>query len=50
MCSFANRFFIHEKIYDEFIKSYIKRTSEIKLGFGENSNADMGPLVRRGRY
>ena len=47
ICVAANRFFIHEKIYDDFIKSYIKRASEIKLGFGENSNADMGPLVRR---
>ena len=47
ICVAANRFFVHEKIYDEFIKLYIKRASEIKLGFGENSNADMGPLVRR---
>ena len=46
ICVAANRFFIHEKIYDDFIRSYVKRASEIKLGFGETSKADMGPLVR----
>jgi succinate-semialdehyde dehydrogenase/glutarate-semialdehyde dehydrogenase len=46
ICVAANRFFVHEKIYDDFIKSYVKRASEIKLGFGEKYQADMGPLVR----
>jgi succinate-semialdehyde dehydrogenase/glutarate-semialdehyde dehydrogenase len=46
ICVAANRFFVHENIYDEFIKSYVKRASKLKLGFGENAKADMGPLVR----
>ena len=46
ICVAANRFFVHEKIYDDFIKSFVKTYSEIKLGFGENSDSDMGPLVR----
>lgn len=47
ICVAANRFFVHEKIYNDFIKSFVKRSSEIKLGFGKNSDSDMGPLVRR---
>ncbi|MFL2585642.1 MAG: NAD-dependent succinate-semialdehyde dehydrogenase [Parvicellaceae bacterium] len=47
ICVAANRFFVHENIYDNFINAYKKRVSEIKLDFGKNSKADMGPLVRK---
>ena len=45
ICVAANRFFIHEKIYDRFIEDYLKRVKNLKLGFGENQNPDMGPLI-----
>ncbi len=47
ICVAANRFFIHEKIYDEFLSAYIARVNKLKLGFGKDSNGDMGPLVSR---
>lgn len=49
ICVAANRVFVHKNIYDKFLKAYIKRTSELKLGFGtkENSDVFMGPVVTR---
>ena len=45
ICVAANRFFIHEKIYDEFLQAYLKRVEKLQLGFGKDSTSDMGPLV-----
>jgi len=49
ICVAANRIFVHKNIYDKFIKAYVKRASELKLGFGtkENSDVFMGPVVSR---
>lgn len=48
ICVAANRFFIHENIYDDFLSAYIERVDQLKLGFGKDSDGDMGPLVSRG--
>lgn len=50
ICVAANRVLVHKNIYDKFLKTYIKRTSELKLGFGTKENPDvfMGPVVSRG--
>ncbi len=45
ICVAANRFFIHETIYDHFLKEYINRAKNLKLGFGAEETPDMGPLV-----
>jgi succinate-semialdehyde dehydrogenase/glutarate-semialdehyde dehydrogenase len=45
ICVAANRFFIHKNIYDDFLTSYVKRAKKLKLGFGKDSDGDMGPLV-----
>lgn len=49
ICVAANRIFVHKNIYDKFMKEFIKRTSELKLGFGIKENPDvfMGPVVSR---
>ncbi len=47
ICVAANRFFIHENIYDNFLKTYVERVKKLKLGFGKDSDADMGPMVNR---
>lgn len=49
ICVAANRIFVHKNIYDKFMKEFIKRTSELKLGFGtkENPEVFMGPVVSR---
>ncbi|WP_066219001.1 NAD-dependent succinate-semialdehyde dehydrogenase [Formosa haliotis] len=49
ICVAANRIFVHKNIYDKFLKAYVKRASEIKIGFGikENEDVFMGPLASR---
>jgi succinate-semialdehyde dehydrogenase / glutarate-semialdehyde dehydrogenase len=49
ICVAANRIFVHKNIYDKFLKAYVKRASELKLGFGtkENPEVFMGPVVTR---
>ena len=45
ICVAANRFFIHENIYDDFLTSYVDRVKRLTLGFGKDNDVDMGPLV-----
>lgn len=47
ICVAANRMFIHKNIYDKFLKAYIQKVSEIKIGFGTKENPDvfMGPVA-----
>ncbi|UMB54078.1 NAD-dependent succinate-semialdehyde dehydrogenase [Lutibacter sp. A64] len=49
VCVAANRIFVHKNIYEKFMKAYVKRASELKLGFGtkENPEVFMGPVVTR---
>lgn len=49
ICVAANRIFVHKNIYDKFLKEYVKRASEIKVGFGikENKDVFMGPVATR---
>ncbi|WP_152285641.1 NAD-dependent succinate-semialdehyde dehydrogenase [Flavicella marina] len=47
ICVAANRIFVHRNIYDKFIKEYVKRAADVKVGFGikENEDVFMGPLA-----
>ncbi len=49
ICVAANRIFVHQSIYDKFLKAYVKKASEIEIGFGikENESVFMGPVVSR---
>jgi len=49
ICVAANRILVHKNIYDKFLKAFVKRTSELKVGFGTKDNPDvfMGPVVSR---
>lgn len=49
ICVAANRIFVHKNIYDKFLKAYVKRASELKIGFGTKENPDvfMGPMASR---
>ena len=49
ICVAANRIFVHKNIYNKFLKAYVKRVSEIKIGFGTKENPDvfMGPVVTK---
>ncbi|MBK3516140.1 NAD-dependent succinate-semialdehyde dehydrogenase [Carboxylicivirga marina] len=47
ICVAANRIFIHESIYEQFLTAYIQRAKSLKLGFGKDEKPDMGPVVTR---
>jgi len=44
-CVCANRLFVHEKIYEEFVKKFSHAVSEIKVGDGFNKDVTSGPLI-----
>lgn len=45
ICVAANRFFIHEDIYENFLSAYIERAKSLYLGFGKEEKPDMGPVI-----
>ena len=44
-CICANRLFIHENIYDEFLEKFIKEVAKIKVGNGLEEGILSGPLI-----
>ena len=44
-CVCANRLFIHEKIYDEFLDKFTQAVAQIKVGNGLEDNVVSGPLI-----
>ncbi len=49
-CVCANRLFVHEKIYEEFIKKFSHAVSKIKVGDGFNKDVTSGPLIDKKSY
>jgi succinate-semialdehyde dehydrogenase/glutarate-semialdehyde dehydrogenase len=48
ICVSPNRFLIHEKVYDRFLKKFTERANKLITGFGIEEKPDMGPLVTSG--
>ncbi len=46
-CSGAGRFYIHEKVYDQFIEKYVEISKTIVVGNPADKNTFMGPLANR---
>ncbi|PHX93339.1 MAG: NAD-dependent succinate-semialdehyde dehydrogenase [Acidimicrobium sp.] len=46
-CTAANRFFVHEKIYDAFADGLTARMSALVLGDGLDAKTTVGPLVSK---
>ena len=44
-CTAANRFYVHEKVADEFIDKFTKAMAALKMGNGLEDGVDVGPLV-----
>src|SRR5437763_1405124 len=44
-CTSANRFYVHEKVHDEFAKKLTSRMAELKVGNGLDEGVAVGPLV-----
>lgn len=46
-CVCANRFYIHEKIYDTFAKKFANAIQQLKVGNGLDSGVELGPLINQ---
>jgi succinate-semialdehyde dehydrogenase / glutarate-semialdehyde dehydrogenase len=44
-CTAANRFYVHERVHDEFAKKLTARMQALKLGNGLDDGVMLGPLV-----
>jgi len=44
VCAAAERFFVHEKVYAEFVDKLVEYTRKVRVGNGLE-NVDMGPLA-----
>lgn len=44
-CTAANRFYVHEKVFDEFAKKLTAKMGSLKMGNGLDDGIALGPLV-----
>jgi succinate-semialdehyde dehydrogenase / glutarate-semialdehyde dehydrogenase len=44
-CTAANRFYVHERVADEFTSRFADRLSKLAVGPGLQDSTDLGPLV-----
>jgi succinate-semialdehyde dehydrogenase/glutarate-semialdehyde dehydrogenase len=46
-CTAANRFYVHEKVHDEFAKKLTSKMAALKVGNGLDDGVNVGPLVNK---
>ncbi len=46
-CTAANRFYVHEKVHDEFAKKLTAKMAGLKMGNGLDDGVALGPLVNK---
>ncbi|HEY4141850.1 MAG TPA: NAD-dependent succinate-semialdehyde dehydrogenase [Pseudolabrys sp.] len=46
-CTAANRFYVHEKVHDEFAKKLTGKMAALKVGNGLDDGISVGPLVNK---
>ncbi len=44
-CTAANRFYVHERVADEFTRRFAEKLSKLAIGPGLEAGVDLGPLV-----
>ena len=44
VCAAAERFYVHESVYDEFVERLVHHTGQVRVGNGLD-RVDMGPLA-----
>jgi acyl-CoA reductase-like NAD-dependent aldehyde dehydrogenase len=44
-CSGPGRYYIHERIYDEFVQKFKARAEAVKMGDSKDKTVEMGPVV-----
>ena len=46
-CVCANRIFVQDTIYEDFVSALIKRVSSLVVGSGSNPKSEIGPLINK---
>lgn len=46
-CCAVERIYVHEKIYDQFVKAYTEQASKLVIGDPLDSSTEIGPLSRK---
>ncbi|PAU74114.1 MULTISPECIES: NAD-dependent succinate-semialdehyde dehydrogenase [Halomonas] len=49
VCVTADRFYVHESLYDRFVEGFAQRAQLLKLGSGLDETTQMGPLINQRR-
>ncbi|MFC3704627.1 NAD-dependent succinate-semialdehyde dehydrogenase [Devosia honganensis] len=49
VCVTPDRFFVHERLHDDFVAGFVARASALTLGDGLDPGVQMGPLINRRR-
>ncbi len=44
-CVCTNRFYVHEKVYDEFVQKLAAKAAQLKVGSGFEPGVQQGPLI-----
>lgn len=45
VCAAPSRFYLHESIHDKFVEAFVEKSRALKLGSGQDSDTQMGPLA-----
>jgi len=44
-CIGSNRLYVHHSIHDRFVEAFVARVKDLKVGYGLDSETDIGPLI-----
>jgi len=48
-CLSVERCYVHESIYESFLKSCVEKTAKLKVGPGADPTTDVGPMIHQGQ-
>lgn len=46
-CCAVERIYVHEKIYDQFVDSYLNQLNKLKIGDPQSKETELGPISRK---
>ncbi|MGH8019229.1 MAG: aldehyde dehydrogenase family protein [Opitutaceae bacterium] len=47
VCCTASRWVVHQTIYDRFVSATVDRLKSIRIGYGQDPETQMGPVVSK---
>ncbi len=46
-CTATSRLIVHEDVHDELVERIVERASKLRLGYGNDDDTEMGPLINQ---